>query len=489
MWHGLYFKFFDSWTTPLHYLPRWFVPNSYPTLTDYITDPASSVFTNSLTISSPSGLLIPSSWELSSATPITTGSLLQQLFEAFSHEQHFYQNPLLSTYLARCMYFDEGDPELGFLIECLDQITELKINTLSGTGIVVQEARDDLDLFWSGDWRWKQEKNVILIYGIDLYQQTTEHRPSGTSSSWEFIKYSEPWTKGAAVFVEHPVSKNWYPLHSTTVREDGFLNLFYSGGLNLRTRNPLAIQMLSGGISVSLDGKEGVARRIHLFNSVDEKGLWPNLKRREGENNTNFGRVLTWAESFVKNQTYSGVRDFISIALRQGTALSLTRDSSGFEYGAPYSGYSVISFPQTMDLVEQKVNKYPETTISYLSAYGEATEYYAFVNGLYTTFDGSGGLITPDLDIDNRRDLLQLKFRYKFWTETGSSTVTFTDSIPSEGPNIIVYLPEKVRVTIPSLRTKKIIFNKTSNIFRWQAITDPLVLLENAASIGLAKFI
>lgn len=333
MWNGYHYNIQDSWTPSLFWAPRWFSANGYGTLTDFIEPPDSRSALVSGSFVIPVSSVVPSSWVLTSASPSLSGSLLQRFFEVFVNEKEFLSSVLVATMLTRQMFFDVSEPEYGWLVESIDPIDTLSIQTTNGTALI-KRAESDLELFYSGDWRWKQDKTWVLICGLDIQQLTDT-----TSGSWHFIDSINRSSSASLLYMEHPVTKNWFPIHPLNIRSDGFSNYYYNGNIRFRSNSPRATKLLEE-VTVYINGEQKSARRTSLFNTVDEKAMYFHLSRRYGETNETLGQTIL-NTSWFQGQTHRKLRSFLSAALRQGQLVTIAASASSFSIPATATGFAI----------------------------------------------------------------------------------------------------------------------------------------------------
>lgn len=483
MWNGYYANIQDSWTTPLLWAPRWFDANGYGTLTDYITPPdyRSSVV---------SAYVASSFLQLSSvAIPATSGvNILQRFFEVFVNEKEYLFPALTSTSFSRQFFFDISEPQFGWVLESQTPAIEIAVNTSSGSAVITR-ANSDLDLFYSGQWRWKQENTCILIYGLDI-QDLVDTKDS---NNWHFVDGNNltiPTTSiisigadrfNSMLYMEHPVTKNWSPLHPGKLRVDAFTGFNYDGTIRFRSNSSREARILEE-VLVYVDGKSVLARRVQLFNSVDEKGLYFNLSRRYGETNEEFAETLIRAAWF-RGQTYRKLRSSLSAALRVGELTTVSASASSFSIPASATGYQVRNIDPWIYTTEQLNNPVSGSTTLFRTIFASGDISCGYVRQLKTDFTSSSGIITFDTYIDNTIDRPTIDWKIPFFTETGS-TVLITENFPHEVPDLILFLPSKVDVIRPSTQILRKSFNKTSPCFKWRRFS-----VENQEIItGLANF-
>ncbi len=451
--------------------------NGYPTLTDDVEEPDTvPALINTNPIIPVINGVVPSGWMLTASTYTTTGSLLQKLFEVFTNEREFLYHPLMSTYLSRQFYFDVADPQFAWIVESVDLVESLYVLTELGSSEILR-ADSDLDLFYSGDWKWKQEGQTVLIYGLGLQKTTTR----AVTDNWQVINNIGLFEQSSTLFFEHPVTKNWFPIHPTQIRSDGMVRFIYDGVARVRSLHASAMTQLEE-VTVYVNGEQKLARRVELPNSLDEKALYFYLNRRFAETNKNFEETILKA-SWFRSQSLKGVRNYISASLRTGILSTVSAEASGFTIPASSTGYSVRNINQYGYMYEQALTP---TTSGYLSLFAAADMGCGYVRGLKTDFTTTAsGVIIFDTNVDVNVDTPIIHWRIPYWTEVGSS-VLFSDNWQTNIPDLQVFFPSKVRVNRPSTDTLKKSFNRTSPIFRWRSYIVNDVAPEIAQ--GLADF-
>jgi hypothetical protein len=472
MQSGFYYKLLDAWTLPLYNLPRWFSVNGYPTLTDSIDLPPLTAF--STLTPAPTAFLQTA---LSTVADPASGSLLQKLFNVFTYEKEQLLVALTSCYLSRCFYWDASDPEFAWVVAHNEEVEVVQIQPASGSLVTLEKANSELDLFTNPQWSWFKFDDSIAIYGLDIQEQDTENRVG----DWQFLSDDGKWNPASCVYFLHPNTKNWIPRHPTQVRSDGFLGFNYNGVTKVRTCFPGAADSL-GEVEVYVNEVSKTAQRASLWNSLDEKGLWINVSRRDSELNSEYAQVLLFANWFG-GQSRRGTRNFLSAAFRGGTLLTVPATSTSFTVPASSTGYEVRNISQ-YSYVEESLDRNSDDTVNYRTIYDSPDMGSLFVRGINTEFSSASGVIIPDTYSDNYIDRPRMDWRLNYWTESGS-TVTLSSNLPENIPDLVVYLPENVEVEDPSIAVLKKSFNRSSPIFRWRSFIPISDLVEAS---GLATF-
>lgn len=476
MWPGYFYKLRGRWTSPLYLLPRWLSSNDVGAdLFTPIDLPPLSDFGGSITPGTPSGTgSIPADWFLTNSTP-ATGDLLSSIVESFVNETQYIKPQLLSAIYNRSFSFDFSSPETAWLVEVgfKEKIGKVEVIKHPNERVAIKQADSLLDLFYSGDWRWLQKDNCILITGLDLYQSTTEKR----EGDWHFISDSTVWSSGGLVWVEHPDTKNWIVLHPSEVRQDGFLKFHYEGDLQVRTRRPDAADALETFI-VYVDDRELVATRTSLWNSVDEAGLYVGSCRRDKEENDEYGRSLIALEAFPKSSNKISLQGAISVFLREYRVESVEAGATGFSKLPSDTGYLVRRVPRVSYEVEfpQREGQYFRTKFADVSL----GEFWIGNDVTPLTATATAGVFTSEGRKDEQ-DTAFFKWVVTRWNDSGDQT-TFTDNMNHE--DIEVLFTQKVTVSDPSLASLKLSFRKRDPSLRWRSVFS----LREGEETGLAEF-
>lgn len=476
MWSGYSHLILDSWVPPLFYTPRWFNSNGYETLTDYIV-PA-DVRTNVISglFIPPSGGIIPAQWLLTSSLP-SSGNLMQRFFETFVNEKEYMHPLLIATALSNQVFFDIAEQEFAWAVESLNPVTTLEVMTTSGL-ISITQAESDLELFYSGDWRWKQQNTLVLICGLDI--QILSDTKDG--SGWHFIDSLNKASTGGCLFMEHPITKNWFPIHPLNVRSDGYVGFNYPGTIRFRGSSSVAANLLPSVI-VYVNGVQCVATRVSIYNTVDEKGQYAELLRRPGESNSDFGDTILTA-SWFKGQTTRKLRSHLSAALRTGTLTTVSASASSFSLPPFSTGYMVRNIQPWIYTSETLFVPVSGSTTQYYTRIVSGTG-YGFLRGINTDFTDASGIIEFNAYTNNNIDRPIIDWKIPYFVQNGN-TVTITNNFPENVPDLIVYFSSKVDVVPPSVEVLKQSFNNTSPCFKWQ--TFPNLTQEVISGLALFDF-
>lgn len=463
MWNGYYYKLLGSWTLPLYNLPRWFEVNSnHPTLSDPIEIPAlTSAPTGTTLAASVSGYALPLDWQLTDVSPTKRDSL-DRILEVFVNENEYLNLVLTHLHLNRSLFYDLAEPEYVWISESQDKVEKIEVQLSDGSWETITEADSALDLFYSSNWRWKQENNVVFLYGFGIQAQTATTKSSG----WQFLDNLYLWTDYSILYIEHPETKNWFPVHPSKIRSDGFLGFHYDGNLRLRGN----LTSASSGLEIvqlRINGVEQLAQKLNIYNSVDEKANWFGLTRRHAETNQSLGDstlLVAWFGDYTKN----GVRNALAATLRTGTTQSVPASSVGFTLPADATGYSVKNVNRFNYVLENRLewNTSPGKFRTRIADSDLSAGFLQNRKASYTV-DASGYLNFTH--VVNRNDLVSIMWKVEYWTESGSS-ILFTDNMPDEVPHLLVYFPKKVEVNNPSLATKKLSFERTSPTKKWSSV-------------------
>lgn len=425
--------------------------------------------------------LIPRSGTSASDDP---GNILQIIFENCVFEMEKMRPTLTSLFLSRGNYFDTSDPEFAWTFEQTTPLDTLKAQLTDYTYVNITKADGDLDFFMSGDWRWAQNNNNIFIYGIGLQPQDSEDRDT---DNWQFISSLELYTSGSILFMEHPYTRHWIPVHPTQVREDGLLDINFDHPIRLRTGLSTAWEDLDY-CTVLADGVVKYARRIPLWNSLDEKGLWSGLERRDNESNLQFAPFILWSNWFSTGQTKLDIQNYLSNYLRTSTLISVDREDSSFSVPSDAVSYTIMGEKQYRFFTEDPLNPDPDNSIYFRSKVASGELGCLYINGRETSYSLPGSSkILPERFIDSNYDYGYIRWRETFWTESGS-TVVFSPNFTTQGPELQILFAKKVRVDDPDDITLKRSFNRTSPTFRWRSLISFEDLREINSVSGLAEF-
>lgn len=413
-----------------------------------------------------------------------TTSLLQSLVENVVFEESRSSPSLLSVLLSKSLFFDTADPEYAWVVESFDQVDTLQVKLTDSTYANVQEALGPLDLFWGANWKWLQDGTSVLIYGLDLQPQDSENR--GTNN-WQFISASATYTSGCPIFYEHPFSRHWIPIHPTNIRSDGLLRVNYTDTLRLRTRFSGAGRDLDS-FTVRINGEDKIARRVNLWNSLDEKGMWSGLERRDGESNEDYSKYILWSNWFSRNQTKESLQNYLSVYLRTALVNSISVGSTGFSIPSDAEGYSIKDMKQYRYVLENPLNRSTDDNSNFRTRIASGDLGCFYLNTRETSFtQGGSSLIIPDAFIDNYVDYGFINWRVRYWSEQASAVV-FTTNFFNQGDDLTVLFPRKVRVVDPDEAALKRSFNRTSPVYRWRSIVDEEAINELNKIAGLAVF-
>jgi hypothetical protein len=483
MWLGYPFRLYGRWTEPLGLFPRWFGPNAVgEDLLDPVEPPEVSNFGGNTTPSTPPGNgRIPADWVLTNSQP-STGSVLSSLFEATVNELYYLDFACLAAGYARALAYDLGEPEVAWLVEVKpeEEVNSIHVLLTDGTFKAIQKAESELELFYSGDWRWMQKGNCVLITGLDVYQTLSEKR-GGTH--WHFISSPHVWSVGAPVWVEHPDTKNWILLHPDKVRSDGFLGFYYEGGfLRVRTRRRGLMQQLPEFSVVVSNAYDLTARAVPIWNTVDEAGLFRRVYRRDGENNYEFGRTLQVLEHFSKSANREGLRNAIAAYLRSYRTETLAPGSTGFTLTPADTGFSIKGLAEVATAMEITETDGSGRFITRYSGAEFGKGRYG--NHVFTSVTPTASSYVFQIkETAAKNTRVWLEWILRMWSQTGN-TVTFTPFAPER--EYEVFFPQKVRVNPASEQALKASFARRDPSLRWQSLRPPIGVTDTGK--GLAEF-
>lgn len=479
MWGAYYYKVTDFWTPAVAWVPRWYAANLYPTLFDQSSTPSTSGFTITRTWTAPVTGAIPSSWNLTSHTPTTTGSFLQGVFEALTYEKQRVFLGLTTNFLVCSKYLDPSEPSWSWCVDHFETVQYLEI-LVAGVWTEVSRALGVNDMLVRGDRSWVGSGNRALVFGVDLQQQTTQQRVD----NWQFVSSASTWSSGEVLYYEHPVSRTWIPLHPLSVRGDGLLHFTHSATGWVRSHYTPAVSALTTLRVRVNQTTEYDARRVDLWNSVDEKALISGLTRKEQEFNTPLVQAML-VTNWFGGQTLSGLRDALSGHLRLGQLATYNvATNSTLVFPASSTGCTVRDFPQ-YTYVSEVLQPEPNNYWEWRTAYSVPDTGCILLNQRKIDHSSltSSGTLTLDTLVDNKTHHPVAYWRTAQYTTTASS-LTFTSNTPTTIPDVTVYFASKVRVNIPSNFSARHSFLRKSPSLRWTSSEE---VIETGVR-GLASF-
>ena len=322
------------------------------------------------------------------------------------------------------------------------------------------EAKDSLDLFYSAQWKWKQQDNILFVYGLDLQSQT-----STTKNSWEFLQTNTALGTGSTFYIEHPATKNFYPILRSDIRlEDGWLG-FQSQNLRIRYHYLPQSSLLS--VTLRVNGQPLNARRTTIYNSLDAKALWVGISRKENELNGTLAEALIKCGRY-RGQTKRGAEAWLSSALRTSTRLSLNSSTTGFTYTNNYFilNHNKVSYEQ--EYIDQD-----HRTFYNSPDYGQL-----FLGNVYVDFTlSSSGLSIPAYTTNSSK--LKATWKINYWDDS-NHTVIFNSNYDKQAVEYLV--TSKVNIDIADQVKLADNFNQKSPLLRWQRV------FPNTRLSGLAVF-
>lgn len=478
----------EKYTIPIAWLPRWLRINSTPDLFDHVdippvgslppTDPYSFPY-------SPIEGAIFTPWVLVDSTP-STGAVLPSLAELAIYETSLLEMVLHTEAEGGFTGIGAATPEFAWVVEAPHgkSITDVRIavgdTSMEGEDyIAVPQAKSPVELFWSGSYRWMQDDNVILLYGLDLLPSSTVTRPG--SGNWQFIPYHNHWDGISVVFVEHPESKRWIPVHPVRIRED-YLIPFYTGtSLRIRTRRPDAPNNI-GFVNVVMDGLKGKARKVNIWCGADEVGLMMGATRRPGERGMDFVRRLWGGYRFGGGVSKEDIQTQLVSIFGAATVSQVDPDATSWTLAVPNA--NTVRFSDLP--VKLIFNEVPQASggIAYSrAASGGLSEMW--VDGKVLALEKAG---PPFPEFAYRlppfsRSSPSMLFRWVLRTwERAGNTIIFT----ANKPNIPLYVLEgkDVAVLDPSINTMRRAFVERDPSLRWRSTG----ILDNVHMTGLAEF-
>lgn len=455
-------RLLGRWTHGLAYLPRWLDSNGYPTMGDPLTYPGDTAWVGPTpAISLPNNGKIPFEWVQTSNPPDTSGRVLESILEAVAAESLHIQNAIVATSFSQSLAFDTAEPDYGWLVEVSKVASIVEIQLTDDTWHEIPYADSELALFWSGGWGWRQETGSILIAGLETVPQTTNSR----STEWQFIGRQDLWEATAPLFLEHPDSKNWLPLHPAYIRSDGFLGYLYSGTISLRSRLSDVIKWMET-VNVRIDGLELTARRVSLSNTLDDVGLWCRQARRDGESNSLYGEYLLWSQWFAGGTSRQFLKNQLSIALRTASTMTISAGDTEFDLAPGATGYSIRDREQFSYVLE--TNLTPDGDQLFRSVLADPTNGAAIYRGrpVAVTAQGSG-LFSLDTDTVSNADRPDVYWVLDFWSENNRH-IAFTENMDNGTDELFVLVTSKVDADLASEAGFKKSFASKGNMLKWK---------------------
>ena len=469
-WDNFYYKLIDKWSPPIGNFPRWFSANGYPTLTDQIALPKLNSYTNTYTPSvssflptngTYSRLLLPPS-----STSITSGSVLQSLFDVIQHEKQSLKLAAKTLGGSISMLSDNGECQFGWYCISNLSVSKLEIKLDDNTFQEITPCISEVELFYGQAPTWKQVGNQILITNLDIVNNKAVNL--GTDG-WLFVKDLGLWDSTKPISLEHPVTKEWIQLHPDDIREDGLIPFNYTGTLNLRCRYVPAATSMSF-VTVRLDGKEVLANLVDLTTSVDTLGLVFNVKKIPFQSNSTYLDTILETIWFG-GQTKDELRSFLSSWLRtstysitssSATSVSIPPLSTGFKCLIDRKTYvREVELPQLNDSSFYFVSRVANPDYWFAVSDNREVNLYP-VNGKPNTYQFD--TFTPFF-----KDNTYVEWVTTNWTST-SSSINFTPNWNTKSQQPVEMLfSSNVVVSDPSILSQKISFNKNSPTLKWQS--------------------
>lgn len=462
---GYYPRIRGRWTAPIENYPRWVAANGYPDLFDRLIVPpigAPALSWPAVGSGSPAPPTLPTGlgWTHTEASA-GSGSLLQSFWEGLVNEEMYILPPLTQISLQSTLNVDEAEPAFAWILEYPFDIEKVEIKLDNNSWLEIAHAIDELDLFYSGKRGWRQDARTLIIANLDILQTSTQ-----LYQGWH---YMDPDLLGdeRMVWLQHPDSKNWIPLHPTRVRTDGFLGFYSDSSIQLRVRIPTLAAPLTT-ITVRLNGEILTeARCVNLRTSLDDAGLWCRLERFELETNSSFLQRLEASQWFCRTQNKNSCRNYLSIAL--GTAIfnTIPKTSTTVSLASGHTGFSIKGMEQTVYALEVGLIPNQETAGTYRTLLASPELGIGFLRQQDVEIEVDGnGVVTPQTGInDNKLDNLTAMWKLRLWS-VGASSISFTDNY-RQIEDLTMLTTTKVDVVDPSEDTLKRSFDRNSPTRRW----------------------
>ena len=465
MWSGHYFRFLGRWTPAIDAAPRWLAANGRPEVDDEIELPElrDAIVYASPTVAA-SGYVLPGTWDVSSGVPDTSGDLLEGIIHIQAEEAEVLHPSAEAMYRSTAWGYDMSEPQFGWVLPYSEEVHTVELLTEDGW-VELPKAESDLGLFWSGTRSYRNDSDTILIFGLDFLPLTSE-----IHEGWQFLPSPCPWDIEGPVFVEHPTTKSWIPLHPSLIRPDGLLGYYYEETLRVKVRSNEAAAQLPM-VFVRVNGQELTAIRVNLSTSLDDKGMLVGIERRTGETLGSYDLAIRQALWFGRGQNPDAVRSYLSAALRTGTLSSIDQDSTNITLSPGQTGFSILGEEQTQFVVEVPVSRDVDTPVRYRTLLADPERGTAFLRGKYAAFeDMEDGTIRLQTEVRNHVDRPHLSWVVNYWTPNASGAV-FTENFKLTAPTPVLYA-SKVDVVEPSQNTLRLAMERSSPFLRWRSNPD-----------------
>ena len=472
MWKGHYYQFIDRWTPPLHRAPRWMAGNAYTEIDDQHDAPAVGSAPTYVAPTLPVGGVLQN-WSLTNTGSIEEVSPLQSLVYLQQSESEVLHSTLKHLYYSRVGQGDLAEPDTSWVVQYLDTINKLEIQTSSGW-VEVTRATEDIGLFYSAQPSYRHDGNIALLHGLDFVQTL-----STVVSGWHYIPSPSAWNTYKAVFIQHPKTLFWIPLHYDQIRSDGFLGYYYADPLKIRFK----VQAISDALSyvnIRINGTElSTASRVNLTTELDALGLNYGVSRLDGESLSTYSQVLKNMSWFSKKQTSSGLQNHISSALRFAGHDIITSSTTGVTNQSNTEAITVLDREPRVFVTEWPVFLDIDTKTKYRSIFSNTTSGQAYIEGRWVDYTQSTDTtLRLNTEVRTQTTLPIMRWVMDMWTPTASG-LTFTSNMLVTQDTPILFA-KKVRVIEPSAAVLRKILEQNSDLFRWKSDYDPELIQGSA---------
>ena len=474
VWNGLTTKILDGWSSIVFKVPRWFSANGYNNLSDPV-DALEEQTLNLFSFTTPVSGIIPSSWFLSSEI---TGSVLNTT-QGFFNTLQQQINPLY-VYIeqlknAKGLNFDLSELDRIYYsseLDIKDQNSSIFVKTSSGF-IEIPRALNEIDFFTKPVWSYLRTNNEIIINGIGITEQISN--PINES----YFKFSDKrFDESSLSYYRHPVTKNWHVLHPNQVRSDGVFPITSSASTLLRSYSRELIDTLDY-ITILVDNKEYQIDRINVWNTIDDKGLWFGINRREGEASPIFADKILSNSWFNKDQASYNIKNLLAVYFDLSLVKSEERDDFSVE-----PSYKDICIKDQEDTIIVKERLKVESNNIIKTIFPNPTLGFLIFNNQYYSITATSGIVSaPQLNSVREGSLIEATWFLPLYTFT-SSGVSFSSNFSKEGEKLITLHTKGVSVNNPSTESSIKSFNRTWPGYRWNNINPP----KPQEDIGLSIF-
>lgn len=457
-----YPKLVTRWVPALYNLPRWFKVNQIPNLFDAVADAPTHTPIFGLPPIPITPDTVPAQFVLPNTPTNQIAPSLQAYAEVLTNSLAFLQTDF-DRALQAATLFDVSDTQFVWLVEHTELIDKLEILLDDGTYHTIKQASSLHNLFNWPDMLWYAKGTNALISGLGYREYQ-----SVNISSWNFLSYAlsdGPTYTQNVNYVSHPDSKNWIPVHPTSIHGT---RLPYLSEQPLTYRSPyfFSASTIPVSFTVRINSTTiSTAHRTPVWNSVDERGLLLNIKRLPNELNNTYGSRLLQV-LLGGDQTLSGLLTIYSAALGTGTL-----NYSNIIQNHPLPLRTSVSRLVGLEPDDRVISKAFKTSDPYiwrLSITGH--ELLAiYVNDMYvdfTTINASAGLIKLNANYDATANVICFSQRKNYILDGGFLRFSDWVKLPYQD---YVLASRDIKVQLADKKTLRKSYRKNSPIYRWQS--------------------